>query len=94
MKIYRNHTIEEKIREISCIAVVMGDHYADQLYNYYIKKGIGYISSVESIADFAILFFNENLDIDWSEGEHIWDDEVVEFAKFCYQSLIDKDKIK
>jgi hypothetical protein len=79
--IYKDCPIDEKIKEIAAIGAILGDHYVDELYKYYQKHGTGYVTTVGSIANFSVDFFNEKLEHDWSDGELVWDDEVVEFGR-------------
>jgi hypothetical protein len=79
--IYSKLSIEEKIKEIASIAVILGDHFGNFLYEHNRNHSLGYDVTVEDIGGFAIDFFNVHPGTDWSDGEHVWDDEVYLFGK-------------
>lgn len=88
--IYSKLSIDEKIKEVAAIAVILGDHFTNLLYEHHQTLSIGYVPTVEKISDFALEFFNSHPETDWSDGEHVWDDEVYLFGKAKVDEYIER----
>ena len=101
-------TLRKKLRkqkqiDIAMIAVIMGDHMLNTLYEFMQKKRFqGYIESCEEIGKWAVKFYNKYQNItNWSDvvgfpekygfSEKIicWDDCVIEFAEQMYQEEVE-----
>jgi hypothetical protein len=78
--IYNQLSSDEKIKAIAEIAVVMGEYFSKYLDDYNRKISNSYEITVEILAQFSFEFFNENIDVNWSDGNSVWKDEVYNYG--------------
>jgi len=86
------NTFEDAAQEVARIAAVMGDNVLDELYNI---QGEGYMQAVNTIAQWAIKFYQKHKNTNWEEyingfqtSRSCWDDVVIEYAQAKLKTLI------
>lgn len=55
----------KQLLELAMIGVILGDHFADKLYEKMRQKGTGYVSTAETIAKWSVNFFAKHKNTDW-----------------------------
>lgn len=89
-------TIKEQLQEVGMIAAIIADHVTKELYEKMQQKGTGYISTVETIGEWAVEFFVKHRKTNWEEVLEIgmkplsnrmqeiicFDDAVIDFGYY------------
>ena len=89
--------------EIAMISAIMSDHITKKLYKKIQEGGNGYMATVETIAIWAVEFYNKHKETDWEEvlntdnemkplSKQIksiiwWDDAVFDYAHYKFSLM-------
>lgn len=55
----------KELLELAMIGVILGDHFANKLYEKMRQKGTGYVSTAETIAEWSVNFYIKHKNTDW-----------------------------
>lgn len=80
----------QELAEVAMIAVILGDHFTEKLYEEMQKRGTGYISTVEEIGKWAVEFYRKHRKTNW---ENALENEMKPLSKemksvICYDEAI------
>ena len=86
--LYKDYSIEEKIKEIGAIAAVMAADTFSDAYEPLKDAHGGIIGLSFDYADWAIEFFNLHLNSVWEDFAECWDELAINFALAKIKALV------
>ena len=81
---------QEQLLEVAMIAVILGDHFAEKLYLKMQERGTGYVSTFETIGQWAVEFYNKHKKTNW---EQVLEDGMKPLSRemssvICYDDAV------